>query len=318
MQTPILKTPKISGPNRAARRAAMRGKNQTIDLPKGFQSPITGTGAASAADDVPPRELSPDELVALMNAIPADGYTLGDAVPGMDGVPMGDALGNLGANGFDMGALGALFAQASGAGAGNDGGEPGPDGKKKDGGKKADPLSLIQLSRADEKLAEALANYYGIAGFLVSLRAPIDGAIIMAGAGDRARELVYMSTRHPGLRKVLVNLTIANVYTPVILGHAGLIFTLLAVHGYTPGRIWNDFQNIWRRPSSSARGPVSASSSAGSPPPGAPGQAPEQQSAAQSADDAARHAEQMALLNALQEQMARDGSYDSLSHAGAV
>jgi hypothetical protein len=79
-----------------------------------------------------------------------------------------------------------------------------------------------------------LTSLYENLGALLSLRDPLTGLIIINSAEERATELVNVAKHHKRLLDALRRLSKGGDYGACIMGHLGMIITILAVHGRAP------------------------------------------------------------------------------------
>lgn len=84
------------------------------------------------------------------------------------------------------------------------------------------------------KLTLEIAFLYEKLGNLVATFSPIDGALISAGAIERAEELMAIGRINPAFMKVLKQLVSGNAYIQAILGHGMVAMAIMANHGIIP------------------------------------------------------------------------------------
>jgi len=88
--------------------------------------------------------------------------------------------------------------------------------------------------RAQQKLIDDLTGWYTGIGALFLVADPTVGMLIMQGANQRATELVDVARHHPKMMKSLQNMVKDSDYMALIMGHGGMIFTILQHFGVIP------------------------------------------------------------------------------------
>lgn len=89
-------------------------------------------------------------------------------------------------------------------------------------------------NKSHQKLIKEVAGLYENVGFLLSMRDPITGLIVIKSAEDRATELVNVAKHHKKFMEVLKRITKGNDYWACFWGHMSMVMAILAVHGRVP------------------------------------------------------------------------------------
>lgn len=102
----------------------------------------------------------------------------------------------------------------------------------------------------DAKLLAGLQGIYYLVGTGLMFVNQKDAQIVIAGAPDRAAELLAVANHHPEFKKWLVRFTQSNDYLSLILGHGLMALAILGNHGMVGDAITKNLpmiENIMRQ-----------------------------------------------------------------------
>lgn len=83
-------------------------------------------------------------------------------------------------------------------------------------------------------VTDGVTSLYATIGIFAYARDQYDGLIIMTTAQDRAVELVNVAKHHKWLMDLLIRLTQSSDYVTLAIGHAGLVYAIMAHHNQIP------------------------------------------------------------------------------------
>lgn len=89
----------------------------------------------------------------------------------------------------------------------------------------------------DAKLLAGLQGIYYLVGTGLMFVNQKDAQIVIAGAPDRAAELLAVANHHPEFKKWLVRFTQSNDYLSLVLGHGLMALAILGNHGMVGDQI---------------------------------------------------------------------------------
>lgn len=89
----------------------------------------------------------------------------------------------------------------------------------------------------DAKLLAGIQGIYYLVGTMLVFVNQKDAQIVIAGAPDRAAELLAVANHNPAFKKWLIRFTESNDYLSLILGHGLMAMAILANHKLVPDSI---------------------------------------------------------------------------------
>lgn len=89
----------------------------------------------------------------------------------------------------------------------------------------------------DAKLLAGIQGIYYLVGTMLVFVNQKDAQIVIAGASDRAAELLAVANHHPEFKKWLVRFTQSNDYLSLALGHGLMAMAILSNHKMVPENI---------------------------------------------------------------------------------
>lgn len=89
----------------------------------------------------------------------------------------------------------------------------------------------------DAKLLAGIQGIYYLVGTMLVFVNQKDAQIVIAGAPDRAAELLAVANHHPEFKKWLVRFTQSNDYLSLILGHGLMAMAIMSNHKMVPDSI---------------------------------------------------------------------------------